>query len=757
MNFTESIDLDLLKKLTKCNLLKRSERRMLTKYKALMNEMEKIEVSYEQKIENVGRFFALHGLSLQSFSKKIRHTLVHTSHLDIDIINCHPILLLQYCKKQNIKCRYLTEYVKNREGCITNLMDAYHTERKIVKELFISVMYLGKVDTYLRRHNLNSVPDSDVSFIHLFAKEMDDISKVVVERNPELYKHMIDNPKPKKNPASRTMSYVLGQLENEIIQHALVFLTKKGFTVETLCFDGLLVLKKNIEKNLLESMTTYCKKQSKYEVHFDFKEMNEVIDIDKENEKHAYTMKEDYMDIPYLSEIKADADLKYMKVPKTGQEEIKKITKYNAELKAYNEFDNKMDYFEQYHAKVLNPSSILTLGGSNFRMSNYRDFENNYKNVKVNFAGSTLPFTRMWCESPDIRTYENIDFVPYPLVCPEHTFNTFTGLEAIKTESKGANVDWFREHLFLLCGKDEAGTDYMMNYLAHMVQKAGELPRVACVFRSVEGVGKNTFFESFGKHVLGQQYILQTAEPDDVIGRFNLNQNKLMVIMDEAQGKDMFASSEKIKNLITAVNLKWESKGVNCITLKNLGRYIFFSNNETPVKIGNTDRRFIMFECSADVANNQDYFATLINNFKTQGREIYDMLMERDISNWNSVSDRVKTSVYEEVQSATIPVMARFLEDMYFKHNESLEYNGDDMTEFMGEPLFKLYSAFLRDNGYKFEVTNTKFGREIKKYEGIEKKRSKFGTNYTINYDILMKYLIKMSYVEDDFDDFEVI
>ncbi len=149
---------------------------MLNKYKALMNEMGKMKVSDEQKIVNVGRFFALHGLSLQSFSKKIRHTLVHKSHLDIDIINCHPILLLQYCKKQNIKCRYLTEYVKNREGCITNLMNAYHTERKIVKELFISLMYLGKADTYLKRHDLNCDPKSDVSFIHLFAKEMDDIS-----------------------------------------------------------------------------------------------------------------------------------------------------------------------------------------------------------------------------------------------------------------------------------------------------------------------------------------------------------------------------------------------------------------------------------------------------------------------------------------------------------------------------------------------------------------------------------------------------
>ena len=97
-------------------------------------------------------------------------------------------------------------------------------------------------------------------------------------------------------------------------------------------------------------------------------------------------------------------------------------------------------------------------------------------------------------------------------------------------------------------------------------------------------------------------------------------------------------------------------------------------------------------------------------------------------------------------------------EDMWNNTDlEILEYDGDDMTVFMGIPLFQLFSAFLRDNGYKFEVTNTKFGREIKKYEGIEKKNNKFGVKYTINYDILMKYLIKMSYVEEEIDDFEVI
>tara|TARA_R110000868_G_scaffold194933_2_gene440559 strand:+ start:314 stop:1768 length:1455 start_codon:yes stop_codon:yes gene_type:complete len=482
--------------------------------------------------------------------------------------------------------------------------------------------------------------------------------------------------------------------------------------------------------------------------------MNEIIDISSEL---PYTMKDDYMDIPSLCDIKHSKDLKYIKIPnienptKEQQADLKDKISYNANLEKLSEFDNKMDYFEEYHAKVMNPSSVLTLGGSTFRMSSYKDFCNNYRNVRI----GDQYFTNLWEQCPDNRTYENIDFLPYPLECPKHTFNTFTGLEGVKKISNGANIDWFRNHLHILCGKDDAGTEYMMDYLAHMVQKPGEIPRVACVFRSVEGAGKNCFFESFGKEVLGKQYILQTAEPDDIIGRFNLNQNKLMVIMDEAQGKDTFAASEKIKNLITAIDLKWESKGVNCVTLKNLGRYIFFSNNETPVKIGNTDRRFIMFECCDDVANNYEYFSKLVSNFKEQGREIYDMLMSRDISKWNPVADRVKTSVYEEVQSATIPPLAKFLEHMNYKNNDSNDYNGDDMSEFTGEGFFELYSEYLKKNNYEFKVTNTKFGREIKKYEGIEKKKTRIGAKYVINYEILMKYLVKMTYVEADFDDFD--
>ena len=58
-----------------------------------------IDVVYKKKLE-MGRRYAEHGLSLQMFSKKIRQSLVYGTHLDIDIVNCHVVLISQYCKKK---------------------------------------------------------------------------------------------------------------------------------------------------------------------------------------------------------------------------------------------------------------------------------------------------------------------------------------------------------------------------------------------------------------------------------------------------------------------------------------------------------------------------------------------------------------------------------------------------------------------------------------------------------------------------------
>ena len=61
-------------------------------------------------------------------------------------------------------------------------------------------------------------------------------------------------------------------------------------------------------------------------------------------------------------------------------------------------------------------------------------------------------------------------------------------------------------------------------------------------------------------------------------------------------GKDSFTGSEVLKNLIVSPKISFEEKNVMTCMVNNCNRFVFFSNNDTPVKIELSDRRFVVFE-----------------------------------------------------------------------------------------------------------------------------------------------------------------
>ncbi len=65
------------------------------------NTKHSIQVSYKQN-KDVGRFFAVGSLSLQSLPREIRQTFSDEFYYDIDIKNCHPVLIQQYAKANNL-------------------------------------------------------------------------------------------------------------------------------------------------------------------------------------------------------------------------------------------------------------------------------------------------------------------------------------------------------------------------------------------------------------------------------------------------------------------------------------------------------------------------------------------------------------------------------------------------------------------------------------------------------------------------------
>ena len=418
---------------------------------------------------------------------------------------------------------------------------------------------------------------------------------------------------------------------------------------------------------------------------------------------------------------------------KAAQNELKKQQEQQEEDQIKQEIAMKIEYFEKFHFKVMSPACFGRLAYNSVHLETSPELEHQYDPVMI----GTKTFVNLWKKSHNIRTYENVDFLPHPKECKHYTLNTFNGLKAARIASGQGDYSVFLNHLKVLTGHDEKGTEYLIDYLAHLIQRPGELPRVALVFQSEQGVGKNVFFESFAKYLLGLEYLLATADMDKVIGRFPMINNKLMVIMDETSGKDSFSNSDKIKNIITAEQIAWERKGIDGTTINNCGRYLFFSNNLTPVKIEQSDRRYVVFRCANDVQNNTVYFDKLISAFKDEGtiKSFYDFLLARDISKWDSINHRPMTKAYADIKAANTPPMATYLLEQMNAHEHADECDKDMYVKQPATDIYNNFKAWLVQNGFtKMDYTSTKFGRELCDYDGVDKKRSNSGFVYSFDY-----------------------
>jgi len=98
----------------------------------------KINTTYNQR-ENVGRYYATRGISLQNIKREFRHTISNCYYVDIDMENCQPRLLYQLCLKLKISCERLGEYVMNRDEILMDIDE----DRDVGKNVILSLIFNG--------------------------------------------------------------------------------------------------------------------------------------------------------------------------------------------------------------------------------------------------------------------------------------------------------------------------------------------------------------------------------------------------------------------------------------------------------------------------------------------------------------------------------------------------------------------------------------------------------------------------------------
>ena len=363
------------------------------------------------------------------------------------------------------------------------------------------------------------------------------------------------------------------------------------------------------------------------------------------------------------------------------------------------------------------------------------------------------PFIKDWLRDSSKRVYQKIDFIPSGEV-PEGVYNTFKGLAGdallekypeITLSDEDADFNAMIEHIKDVCGRDDKMFQYFIGYIAYIIQKRVQAG-TALVFQSEQGVGKDLLFGFIMKYLIGSRYCAIPLDADQVLGRFSgLLENKLMVLMNEVSGKATFASNDRIKALIASQNkVTIERKGIDPYEVSNNMSFIFLTNNDNPVKIEKSDRRFVVFRSSdrwinpttvtpeekfthfSELWNMGDILPDRSNASRVErlATRFYLFFKTYDISTFNPIN-RALSDAYHEMQTQQLHPIHYFFqkirEDMLMKR----ERGDDDWNMFKktGTQMLDSFRAWKTDAGFSgFDMNHIQFGGELKKHEFVQKK-----------------------------------
>ena len=321
----EPIDTAVLEKLINSDLLKETfnnpvskklyptEKSHLNHYKDIIVDGKAV-VKYDKYKNNpFGRSNPNKALGLFSIRREVRHTLAREEFEDVDIDNAHPSFQTQILTANNIECDLLKSYIADRESWFNIVRDAYKIgERKDVKEkkglfkdipknLFIRILYGGGIWKWKKDWN---IPDDYKTppKILAFIKEVDRISKVIVDANPQLVdivkkvkleQGKIDEegfyiqskedkeakkPKVKFNLNGSVCSFFLQEKEVLILEHIFKYCVSKEYikdNIAVLCADGIMIQKKYYKPSLLKELEELVKLKTGFELKFSNKAMDE--------------------------------------------------------------------------------------------------------------------------------------------------------------------------------------------------------------------------------------------------------------------------------------------------------------------------------------------------------------------------------------------------------------------------------------------------------------------------------------------------
>lgn len=287
-----------------------------------------------------------------------------------------------------------------------------------------------------------------------------------------------------------------------------------------------------------------------------------------------------------------------------------------------------IDKINDEYAVVLRGSQVLVMrhwigedGITRLAFLSTKDFCTLIASTKIWNAKQEkfLPVAPMWLQSDRRKQYEDIYFKP----CDKEYKTRYNLWQGYGVKSKaGSGYEKLLDHIFRnICTSNESYYNWVIDWLADLVQCPWQKPGTAIILQGEMGVGKGAFAKHIGK-LFGVHYI-PILHGGQLTGRFNHHlADKVFVFVDESGWSQDKYGAGILRGLITESHIAIEMKGKDTVTLENFSRFVIAANNDWVVPASMQDeRRMACFTVGNDNKQDTKFFASMQADLDKGGYE----------------------------------------------------------------------------------------------------------------------------------------
>ena len=690
----------------------------LTRYNEMRDEFD---TAFILPKHGWGRVQPVNNLSLCIMHRPTRHALLKDKQVDIDQVNSHTEIILNFCKMYGWPCIAIEEYNSDSKDHRMKLAQHHDCSYEAAKNLPIRLNMGGSYDTWMTDWNIKKGQKMKlfVDYEHELSTVRDEVfeanRKTILadllrldKKRATMWADVPGQPKialkTLKEQKRTVMSLFCCTIERLIQECCITYLiSTKGMILERTmpAQDGYGILPGVWYDGLLKDTSDAVFDKYGLRCTFINKPFDEAIDIPRGVAGAG----------PFFV-MAAEFEKTHCKIVDSSMF-VKKVEDYErleTDIVMFTESKLDISYKDKCFLEI-NPKSLQPM--------------------KVNFIKTWLN------NNPAQLKFNSLAVYPPGTVCPPAAFNLWTkfAMEMLVIyEPNEAGCKLIRDHIRILCNNDEAVFNYIELWIAHLLQRPNEKSTTP-VMIGKPGSGKGSFVK-FLTLMMGSSKVFETAEPSIYVwGNFNpLMASCYLVNLNELSKKEFNGCENRFKALQTDASITINGKNINPFKTTSYHKWLITSNNDNCVDASNGQRRNTVIRGSDEKCGDKAYFTDLNRQLSDRNviKTCFEYYRGLDISDFLSMP-MPDTEHQKDLQLLSRSHVESWLEWFTIKHIDDKE----PTIIMSGADALVSFREWCSEMKVEYNTTDVKLGVAINmlKIPGISVGQ-RSNSNRNKNYDI---------------------